>query len=769
MNDTLADFIRSGHILVYLDDILIFTKDLQLHRQITRAVLQRLAEKDLYAKPKKSFFEQRSIEYLGMIISAGHVSMDTHKVAGVMNWLSPIKVKQVQSFLGFANFYRRFIQGFSTIVQPLTLLTKKDVKWVWESEQETAFNHLKRAFTTAPILRIPDEDAPFRLETDASNFATGAVLSQLDPNDQLWHPCAFYSKSFNAAERNYEIYDKEMLAIIRALMEYRQYLEGHPVPVQIWSDHLNLTYYKSAQKLTRRQARWALVLTRFRFELHHKPGKSMMTADPLSRRSDHEEGVIDDNKDQILLKPSYFAVAAIDSSHDAPINDDNILRDVKLALLQDEVTKNYRNLLEAGPREFKKSLEDWNFENGLLMFRGKIYIPKSEDDHLQLQVLQMLHDHPTAGHPGRWKTYELVSRNYWWPSMTTFVKNYVSGCDTCQRMKNCPQQPYGPLLPNPVPGGPWEIITVDLITQLPESRGYTAIMVVVDRFSKRAHFFPITNEFSAKDLATLLYERVWTIHGLPKQIISDRGVQFAANLFQEWCKLLGIESSMSTAYHPQTDGQTERVNQTLEQYLRCYVDYQSDDWSDLLSAAEFAYNNFPSESTKETPFFLEYGRHPIAGPTLAKTIEKIDLNDIMWARNQAQEKAKASLLLAAERMKWYYDKGVQQVPFKIGDSVLIDTRDYQTSNRKLTPRYEGPFTITDKLSAVTFKVKWPANRTRTHPVFHTSKLIPYTNPIIKGQRKPPPPPDIINDEPEYEVEQIISSCRRNRQLQYLIR
>ena len=173
-------------------------------------------------------------------------------------------------------------------------------------------------------------------------------------------------------------------------------------------------------------------------------------------------------------------------------------------------------------------------------------------------------------------------------------------------------------------------------------------MVVVDRLTKRAHFFPITNEFSARDLANILYERVWTQHGLPLQIISDRGTQFAAEVFQEWCKLLGIESSMSTAYHPQTDGQTERVNQTLEQYLRCYVDYQQTEWSRLLSSAEFAYNNASHEGTKTSPFFLEYGRHLRAGPTLSKELKNSDLNDIMRSRLEAQEHAKAALQLAAE-------------------------------------------------------------------------------------------------------------------------
>jgi len=197
-------------------------------------------------------------------------------------------------------------------------------------------------------------------------------------------------------------------------------------------------------------------------------------------------------------------------------------------------------------------------------------------------------------------------------------------------MKNHPQQPFGPLMPNKVPNGPWEIISTDLITQLPESNGYNAICVTVDRLTKRAHFIPINNWFSSKDMAQLLYDKVYPLHGLPLQIISDRGVQYSAELFQEWCKILGIESTMLTVYHPQTDGQTEHVNQLLEQYLWCYVDYNLSNWSDLLPSAEFAYNNQAHERTKDSPFFLEYGRNPQVGPSLVKESPQRDLNDLMY-------------------------------------------------------------------------------------------------------------------------------------------
>jgi len=228
-------------------------------------------------------------------------------------------------------------------------------------------------------------------------------------------------------------------------------------------------------------------------------------------------------------------------------------------------------------------------------------------------------------------------------------------------MKNCPQQPFGPLVPNKVPNRPWEIISMDLITQLPESNSYNTIYVIIDRLTKRAHFIPINNRFSSKNMAQLLYDKVYPLYGLPLQIISDRGVQYLAELFQEWCKILGIESTMLTAYHPQTDRQTEHVNQALEQYLRCYVNYNLSNWLDLLPSAEFTYNNQVHEGIKKSPFYLEYSRHPRAGPILVKESPQRDLNDLMYKRQEALEQAKVALTLVVERMKWYYNKKVQSV------------------------------------------------------------------------------------------------------------
>jgi len=235
----------------------------------------------------------------------------------------------------------------------------------------------------ALVLRIPNDEDPFKLSTDASDFATRAVLSQKDMQTNLWHPVAFFSKSLDVHERNYKIYDKELLAVIWGLEEYRHHLERHSYKIEIWSDHQNLTFFRTAQKLTRRQARWALFMTRFDFVLYHKLGKTMQVEDPLSRRADHEMGIDLDNMNQVLLKPEFFAINALEATHELPINDEIILKEVKAALLSDEVTKDYKLLLKSGPREFEKSLQDWNYENGLLLYRGKIYIPHSVEDTLR--------------------------------------------------------------------------------------------------------------------------------------------------------------------------------------------------------------------------------------------------------------------------------------------------------------------------------------------------------------------------------------------------
>lgn len=307
VNDLFHDLV-DVNVVIYLDDIIIFSENPDEHENHVREVLRRLRSADLYLKPEKCAFDTTSVDYLGLKISPGCIAMDPVKVTGVTKWPTPQNVRHVNQFLGFCNFYRRFIADYADITHPLERLKHKDVRWCWGSEEQEAFDRLKSAFVSAPVLMMPDMEAPFIVETDASDFAMGAVLSQRDESGEL-RPVAFYSKAMLPAERNYDIYDKELLAIVRALEEWRPYLEGSPHQVRIISDHKNLEYFMTSRDLTRRQARWSLFLNRFWFLIEHRPGRLSGGPDGMSRRPDHESEE-PENSARILLSSERLGVKA---------------------------------------------------------------------------------------------------------------------------------------------------------------------------------------------------------------------------------------------------------------------------------------------------------------------------------------------------------------------------------------------------------------------------------------------------------------------------
>ena len=314
MNDVLREFL-DDFVVVYLDDILIFSQSREDHTRHVRLVLDRLRTNGLFAKPEKCSFYQSEVEYLGYLVSTVGVRMDPKKVSAVLDWPEPSSVHGLQVFLGFANFYRRFIRNYSKIAAPLTRLLKKDTKYAFDAPARQAFRQLKTAFTTAPVLAHFCPDRPSTIETDASDFAIAAVISQPDA-DGVLHPIAFHSRKLTAAELNYEIYDKEMLAIIEAVKEWRAYLEGAVHPFVVYTDHRNLEYFTTTKVLSRRQARWAELLANYNFRIVHRPGVSMGKPDAMSRRHDYEEGSkASDAPPHTLLKPDQLQLAAVASHH----------------------------------------------------------------------------------------------------------------------------------------------------------------------------------------------------------------------------------------------------------------------------------------------------------------------------------------------------------------------------------------------------------------------------------------------------------------------
>ena len=388
--------------MIYMDDFGIHHSDLMAHRQMTWQVLKKLEEHGLCLKPEKCEFEKLVIKFLGMIIGNGQVDMDPKKVEAVTAWPTPTMKKQLQQFLGLVNFYRRFVKGFANIACPLHDLTGS-APWIWTEAHQQAFEQLKQALVEAPILATPDEELPFRLETDASDYAIGAVLSQKGADGHS-HPVDYHSWALDPAERNYQIYDKELLAIIDALLVWRKYLLGAKHVFEIWTDHLNLLFYRQPQNLTRRQARWITDMGEFQFTIHHLPGKANGQADALSRRPDFEPQA-PDNQGILGLPEELFRATEITlgglTEWMAEIRD-NTDWEADPVLVQAQSDPKWRRLPE-----------------GTALRSGRLYVLATAN--LRDRIIQGHHDRTLAGHPGSCQTGLILKRSYWWDTLDADV------------------------------------------------------------------------------------------------------------------------------------------------------------------------------------------------------------------------------------------------------------------------------------------------------------------------------------------------------------
>jgi len=600
-------------VIVYLDDILIYSEDVESHQQHVREVLCRLRLHGLFAKPEKCEFHSDSVEYLGYRLSPDGLTMSPDKIQTISDWPEPQKVKDIQSFLGFANFYHQFIFNYSDIVVPLTQLTRKDAPWNFSEDCQRSFNALKHAFTTVPILTHFILDTPIIMETDASDYAVAGILSITCADGEI-RPVAYYSRTLTAPELNYNTHDKELLAIFEAFRNWCHYLEGSASPIDVVMDHKNLEYFSTSKVLSRRQAWWSEFLLQFNLVICFRPGKLGAKLDTLTRRWDiypkeGDSGYAQVNPQNLRL---VFTQEQLSNSLCTTYLEFPVLRAVTIM----DVETLHSDILSALPSDpiAQVHLADpldsrWSTDKaGFLRLDGHIYVPDLDDLHLQ--VLRYRHDHPLAGHFGQNRTLELIWHEYTWPGLQTFIKDYVQSCTSCARAKTPRHRPYGLLKQLPITEKPWNSILMDFIEQLPSSTGFTAILVVVDRLSKQAIFIPTHNTITSPELTKLLLLHVFSKHGVPAHITSDRGTEFVSHFFWSLGKALDMCLHFTSGYHLEGDGQTECSNQTLEQYLRIYCNYQQDNWVDLLPLVEFAYNNTPSATTGVSLFFANKGYHP---------------------------------------------------------------------------------------------------------------------------------------------------------------
>ena len=400
------------------------------------------------------------------------------------------------------------------------------------------------------------------------------------------------------------------------------------------------------------------------------------------------------------------------------------------------------------------------------MFEGRIYVPPNAE--LRQEILQQHHDKTDVGHPGQHRMIELLKRTYWWPQMRNDVKRYIKGCDTCQRNKILRTRPTTHLHPLPIPTGPWEEISIDMIGPLPESDGYDAILVIVDRFSKMIRLRAVNTTLSSEELGDIYRDDIWRQHGIPRRIISDRGPQFASKFMAELCRATGTQRNLSTAYHPQTDGQTERINQEVEAYLRNVINHAQDNWKKWLSTAEFQYNDKTHSATGHSPFQIVYGRHPWKGD-ISNTVKAPAITErIQELQDMRQETVKMLQQNQTQMEKRNSTKPEHE--YKPGDQVWLEEDNIRTTRptKKLDHRRYGPFQVEEKIGETSYRLELPETWA-IHDVFNSRLLSPYHKPEYDSQRTPPPPmPEIINDEEHYEVDEVRGHRTRGKRKQYLI-
>ena len=678
-------------VVVYLDDILIYSQTMEEHVGHVRQVLEILREHKLYGKLSKCTFGQDSVDYLGFVVDQYGIHMDDKKVSAVSEWPQPQSKHELLQFLGLANYYRKFVNSFSLIAAPLTDLLKKDTEYTWTDKHDKAFQELKRILTSKPLLIIPDVQGSFEITSDASNIGIGAVLSQNG------RPVAHFSRKLSQAEKNYAAHEKEALAVVQAVRHWRVYITGRPVT--LYTDHHSLKYLKTQPNLNLRQRRWMEDLEEQNWTIEYKPGQQNQAADALSRRPDHELGAI-----QVLSQ------------------EQELLQELRNHWVYEDIPENCTLI------------------DGLVYQRGerdddslRLLIPTAPLwKELKIIIIRECHDAAYSGHLGIEKTTELVERSFVWDGMAGDIKEYVSTCPTCQQIKHSTQKKAGLLQPLEIPDEKWSHISMDLITQLPVSRnGKDAIVVFVDRLTKMIHMAPIKTAIKPPELARVMVQTVVKYHGVPKAIVSDRDPRFRSHFWQALMKSLGTKLQMSTAYHPQTDGLTERANQTIEQMLRAYVNEDQDNWDECLDLVEFAYNNSKQASTGHSPFFLNYGRNPntpiqLAMQTNAARRVPATLS-FLKNMNEEIDKAIANTAAAQDRQKTFADQHRREQSYKLGDKVWVSTQNFRMQKgktKKFANKFEGPFTIEQVVSSTAYKLDLKGVL-KVHPVFHVQHLKPY--------------------------------------------
>nr|KYP51640.1 Transposon Ty3-I Gag-Pol polyprotein [Cajanus cajan] len=672
INHVLRDCIGK-FVIVYFDDILVCSKTLDEHLGHLRQVLIILRDNHLYANYEKCTFCKNQVNFLGFIVGKEAVHVDPEKIKAIQDWPTPKSVGEVRSFHGLARFYRIFVKDFSTLASPLNELVKKDVPFIWGESQEKSFETLKEQLANAPILALPNFAQTFELECDAFSFGIGVVVLQGG------HPIAYFSEKLHGATLNYPIYDKELYALIRALQVWEHYLVTKEFIIH--TDHESLKYIRGQGKLNERHVKWIEYLEQFPYIIKYKKGKNNVEADALSRR-------------HTLLFSLGSQILGFDN-----------LKELY------ELDQDFQSIFS---KCLQKPFDGFYLLEGYLFRMGKICIPQGS---IRKPLVKESHEGGLMGHFGVNKTLSLLKSKFYWPHMRIDTQRHCSKCITCLQAKSR-IMPHGLYKPLPIASSPWVDISMDFVLGLPRTqRGFDSIFVVVDCFSKMAHFIPFHKVDDASYIAKFFFKEVVHLHGLSKTIVSDRDAKFLSHFWKVLWEKLGTKLVYSTTCHPQTDGQTEVVNRSLSTLLRVILKGNKKTWDDCLPHIEFAYNRVVHKTTNLSPFEVVYGFNPLTPldllpfPNTTSLFHKEGVSRADFIKKY-HEKVKSQIEKQTQKYAKYNNKGRKKVTFEVGDWVWIHLRkDRFPTQRmsKLNPRGDGPFQVLQKINENAYILDLPSD------------------------------------------------------------
>jgi transposase InsO family protein len=760
-------------LVVYLDDLLVFSKTLSDHRKHVEEVFRRLRNNTLFVKESKCRFAVGKVEFCGHVVGSNGTEIDPKKLEVVTNWPALANVRDVRKFLGFTNYFKQFIDKYAEFTHPLTNLLRKNEPWQWGTEEQEAQRNLIAAVTSAPVLAHYDPSLPVVVHTDASAYAIGGWLGQpqqkVGGRDELGtaalRPVLFWSRKMKGAETRYPVHEQELLALVEFLATARHYVAVPDVIAR--TDHKALIWLNQQKHLSVRQARWVAALQQYDLHVEYLPGEWNTVADALSRRPDYIPRCAECR--------SRVDVGAI--LIDSTTNE--FMAQLREALKSDDLALEITQQLEAPAEHQSARTQRFQWDNGLLKYeRKRLYVP--DVPQFRMQILQDHHDAKTASHRSWQATYEKIARGYYWPKLERDIKNYIQTCDECQRSKDRTSAPAGRLRPIAAStDAPWATVAMDFAA-LPKSKsGKDSVLVVVDKFTKRVRLIPTTRKVTALETARLFIDNIIKLHGFPEAIISDRDARFTSQFWKALTETLGIELWMSTARHQQTDGQAERTIKTVKEALRVINSYGLKDWEKDLGMIEFAINDSISSTTGFTPFMLDNGRHPRA-PVLSEAA-------VYTTAPSARELAKnlqSIWAVVKDRIRNSQDSQAKQADkyrrdgqiFKIGDEVLVRRDGIKTDlgqpSEQLNPRFLGPYKIMEICKTpFTFKLDLPAQLAKLHSEFHIDVLAPYHQPdkyFAERTAINRPQPALSKGKHSLQVREILKHRTINGQHQYLV-